>query len=445
MAIEIQQSPLAAVLSQTIGTIPQMVQGGYERNLLERQQQLSEQQFQMSAAQTALSMDNQRLQQMEYIKANMMDAAGYNNPAIETYFRNLQYQKGKLNINPNFSSGWEWTGKSMFPTKDQAYAEYQTLAEASAKPMKQSDDKLFDAQWSKTIESRTNRVLSEIAKLKQAGISDTDIKVILSENPELRSNIKSLYADDLVTPEIKAQLGQFAVPSKHEFNREVLAGAGLGGMMASKYLATTPADIIKSAEAKSAKYAARFDKQIDTQKEQLDKHKKTKGKGKFKTIENKQNKMDSIKKKIDKLRGKKTSHMSKLSKAKASMIKQGTNFRRWGLNKPIPSAMLLGASGWGLGALGKMAGGTKGEALGRFGGGVIQGLGAATAGGRAMKGLGGILKKTLAKRGATAAGMSMMDAGLPIMDILALGYLGAGAWGDIKESAKLWKLSQQGF
>ena len=65
MAIEIQQSPLAAVLSQTIGTIPQMVQGGYERNLLERQQQLSEQQFQMSAAQTALSMDYQRLQQKE--------------------------------------------------------------------------------------------------------------------------------------------------------------------------------------------------------------------------------------------------------------------------------------------------------------------------------------------------------------------------------------------
>ena len=454
MAIVIEENPLTAALAQGISSIPQFMQAGQERQLAERQQQLREQELAIAQSQHQQNTAQKALELQMLMKSQGMDAHGYDNPMLNSYFLNLATAKGTFEPDSDNASGWSWTGDDAhFPTMNEAWQAYKSFTGGQHN---ESDWLNFQKRWDEVVKMRNARYSNEISKLTNMGNSEEDIRWILANNQAADKSVQNLIGS--LSPEEQAKYKQY-LPQKQESLTEVLsdkghymAGVGLAGYQGFNWLASTPQDVIDAAkdkfstaktEARSKERKVKLSKKskqsyklsLEQAEERLEKAKKWGKKG----SKGRKTRVSNAKSLLQKVKNSVNADIRKARSAKDLAIDEGKRFKKWKLNHPFSTTMMADMAPNILGAGGEALWGRRGEGIGRMGGGVIEG-GAAVARGMSLnKWLQNYAKKQAIKRAPKAAGMALADTAAPIGDVLGMLYLGGGAIADLREGYKIWK------
>ena len=241
MAVTIEQSPLGQVLAQGIRDMPGYLSQGYQRNLQERQHQLSVDQFAEQQKLNQLQLMEMQDNIRAHRKLNLMDAGGYENPMITKFFSNLQYGGGTFKANSAIPGGQVWTG-TPFMSRDDARKEYEKILRASGREWNDQDAQYFEQHYEQAKAAETNKIWSELTTLQDSGYSDDDILYILSQgnmitgmdsfgnptsfggNKNLSDAIQSIYSDNTTTKEMKAFLQPY-LKTKAMSTSEIVANA----------------------------------------------------------------------------------------------------------------------------------------------------------------------------------------------------------------------------
>ena len=448
MAVTIEQSPLGQVLAQGIQSIPEYRNMGYQRNLSERQQQMAEEQWSQTQKMNQIQMIQMQEQLSLNREANLMDAAGYQNP-VNKYFQDLKYQKGKFASNPSVPGGWEWTGSTAMPNEDEAWLQYQLAAGGMTNAQ---DKKLFEQKYNDAMTSRANRVITELSRLRDTGHSDDDINYILSQNmggtignQQFGDMISKVYNWEGLQQEHRTLLKPFLKKKSVSTTQMLteaaksLGGGALGAGGAVQFIeGRQRAGLEAEGKERFKKRSERTKTKLDAAKKELEKAKKSKAK-------NKASRVEKLTQKVKDLNSKWSKDKMQLSNLTEKHVK-ANRFRAKAFNmlkKPFPSTLAATYAGDMLGSLGDRIGGTKGQAYGQLTGAGIQG---GLGGYRMLKGLygtGSVLKNLL-WRVPTAVGGAATDLASPAMDFAMASWLLAGAKSDWDKSMKSFDRARAG-
>lgn len=450
MAVTIEQSPLGQVLAQGIQSIPEYRSMGYQRNLSERQQQMAEEQWAQTQKMNQIQMIQMQEQLMLNREANLMDAAGYQNPAVNQYFQDLKYQKGQFISNPSVPGGWEWTGSTAMPTEDEAWLQYELAAGGMTNAQ---DKKLFEQKYNDAMTSRANRVITEVSRLRDTGHSPDDINYILSQNmggtignQQFGDMISQVYNWQGLQPEhrdlLKPYLKQKPISTTQMLTEAAknLSGIGMGVGGATAFIeGRQRAGLEAAGRERFKKRSERTKTKLDAAKTELEKAKKSKAK-------NKASRVEKLTQKVKDLNNKWGQDKRQLSNLTEKHVK-ANRFRAKAFNmlkKPFPSTLAATYAGDMLGGLGQRIGGTKGQAYGQLTGAGIQGGLGSYRLLRGLYGTGSVLKNLL-WRAPAAVGGAMADSPFsPAADIAMASWLLAGAKSDWDKSVKSFDRARAG-
>lgn len=456
MAIEIKQSPWASALSQGISQIPSAIQGGYDRNLAERQFQLSADEMAMRKLQFKDEQTMRQLEMAQYAKSSGMDAGGYGNVELANWLTNMGSATGTFEADASVPGGMKWTGEGTtgnLMSENEAWNEYKNRVDASGKTLTTSDRTAFEQAWARVVEKRHMRFSAELSKLEKMGYDADDVKWILDQevNHGFRDDMGTLMSE--IPEEFRDTYSPFVKGKQPTFQERMIQSGpaiGVAGMFGSAGMAklgSTSDKIIKAAQAKFDTETGKTKTKVTNTQTKIDDLKKTKPKT-TKNIAAKETKLDKLKKQLSDRKSRHKRNKSVQTRLKNRTIGRGQWYKRFKLNKPLPKLMGASLAGDILSQAGKWAGGTRGEALGYYGGAGIQGLYAGVKAPSTMRKLlkvGKMLGKRAVKRAPRAGAMAMADSPwLPVGDALGLMYLVGGGLSDLSEANKLWKQAGQG-